>query len=92
MYFYIIGKKNIITTSLKNLYIGFRATLNLCKNDVSLKLMYRFFSNLAHVFIMFVRQKYIIQKLPPTSFEVISLKRMKLGSVWALLGCQSNKF
>ena len=53
-----LARKNIFPT-LKILYVRFRATLNLCKNDVSLKLVYKFFSNLAHLFIMFVRQKYV---------------------------------
>ena len=67
----LIGKKNISTTSLKNLYIGFRATLTLCKNDVSLKPTYRLFSNLAHLFIIFVRQKYIkLKKFHRPVFEL----------------------
>ena len=60
MYFRSIGKKNIFTTSLKkSLHIGFRTTLKLCKNYISMNPMYRIFSNLAHVFIMFVSKKYI---------------------------------
>ena len=60
----------------KSLYIGFRATLNLRKNDVPLNPMYRFASKLAHLLIMFVRQKtkkFI--KLSSTSFEIFSLER-----------------
>ena len=40
MYFYLIGKKNILTTSCKKLSNRFRATLNLWKNGVSLKKTY----------------------------------------------------
>ena len=64
MQFCSICKKNILTTSIKNPNLGFRATgtstLNLCKNDVSLKCpMYNFFFKFGTTVVMFVRQKHI---------------------------------
>ena len=80
------GQKNIFTTSLRNLYIGLRATLNLCKNNVSLNPMYRFFFKFGTLVYYVCKKKiYNFQRLSPTSFEVISLKRLKEGYVCPLL-------
>ena len=82
MYFCKIGKKNISTTSLKNLCIGFRATLNLCKNDIPLRPMYFKFGTL--IYYVCQTKIYKTQKFSPNSFKVIEpqnvLKRVCLAS------------
>ena len=65
-------------TSFKNLYIGFRATLNFCKNDVSLKPMYRFFFQIWKTCLLCLLDKNILNSKTFTD-------QLKLGSVWPLL-------
>ena len=92
-YFCLIGKKNISTTSFKNLYLGFRATLNLWKNDASLKPIYRFFSNLVHFFIMFVKQKYIKFKIfHKLVLKLLASKGWKKGRFGLFWRCHGIKF